>query len=125
MYGRACTLYPRTLEYLDQYELLEEMEQVGLIARSSVNYGKNGERIVERGWHEMFNQMGDTLLKYVLNIRLKYSEDIFEAAYKEQGGKIFTESEMTTFESKPKSEDDYTSVHIENKRTGDAQVLAR
>ncbi|KAJ5914173.1 pentachlorophenol 4-monooxygenase [Penicillium tannophilum] len=38
MYGRATTLYPRTLEISDRLELLDELNQSGYIARNSVTY---------------------------------------------------------------------------------------
>ena len=38
MYGRACTLYPRTIEMLDKLGLLDEKLQVGFIGRGSVTY---------------------------------------------------------------------------------------
>ena len=33
MYGRATTLYPRTLEMLDQLDLLEDLNQIGYIGQ--------------------------------------------------------------------------------------------
>jgi phenol 2-monooxygenase len=78
MYGRACTLYPRTIEMLDQLGLLDEMLQVGFIGRGSVTY-KDGQRVNDRGW-DFLSRMTDTYLDYCLNIRQKYSEDIFRSA---------------------------------------------
>jgi phenol 2-monooxygenase (NADPH) len=43
MYGRDSTLYPRSLEMLDQIDLLDEMDQVGFVARNSVTFDKNGK----------------------------------------------------------------------------------
>ena len=85
-YGRACTLFPRTLEMLDQLNLLDEMLQVGLIGRGSVTY-KDGQRVHDRGW-EMVSRMTDTYHDYCLNIRQKYSEDIFRSALERRGGKV-------------------------------------
>ncbi|KAK1148157.1 hypothetical protein N8T08_010799 [Aspergillus melleus] len=85
MYGRATTLYPRTLEMLDQLELLEELNQIGYIARNSVTY-KDGKRVTSRGWHVMFERMSGTFLDYCLNIRQKYSEEVIQEAYKRSGG---------------------------------------
>lgn len=48
MYGRACTLHPRTLEMLDQLDLLDDMNQIGYICRNSVTW-KDGKRITSRG----------------------------------------------------------------------------
>ena len=43
-YGRAIALFPRTIEQLDQLDLLEPMLQLGFACRTSVTY-KNGERV--------------------------------------------------------------------------------
>lgn len=42
-YGRAITLFPRTLELLDQLDLVQPMLQQGFACRSSVTY-KDGVR---------------------------------------------------------------------------------
>ncbi|PWY63045.1 pentachlorophenol 4-monooxygenase [Aspergillus eucalypticola CBS 122712] len=88
MYGRATTLYPRTLEMLDQLGLLEELNQIGYIGRNSVTY-KDGRRVTSRGWHIMFERMNGTFRDYCLNIRQKYSEDVIRTAYLEQGGEAY------------------------------------
>jgi len=86
MYGRASTLYPRTIEMLDQLDLLDEMAQVGLIGRASVTY-KDGQRIQDRGW-DFLHTLSDTYLAYCLNIRQKYSENIFRTALEQHGGRV-------------------------------------
>lgn len=86
MYGRASTLYPRTVEMLDQLGLLDEMSQVGLIGRGSVTY-KDGQKVQDRGW-DFVSRMTDTYFDYCLNIRQKYSEDIFRSALEQHGGKV-------------------------------------
>lgn len=86
MYGRASTLYPRTIEMLDQLDLLDEMAQVGLIGRASVTY-KDGQKIQDRGW-DFLHTISDTYLAYCLNIRQKYSENIFRTALEQHGGKV-------------------------------------
>jgi phenol 2-monooxygenase len=88
MYGRATTLYPRTLEMLDQLDLLDDMNQIGFIGRNSVTY-KDGERVTSRGWHTMFQRISGTYLDYCLNIRQKYSEGVFRDAYKRRGGEPY------------------------------------
>ena len=85
MYGRACTLYPRSLELLDQYDLLDVMKQPGYVAKGAVNY-KNGKRVTQRGWSGIFTQLGETYFQWILNLRLKYSEDIFRGHYVEKRG---------------------------------------
>lgn len=88
MYGRATTLYPRTLEMLDQLDLLEDLNQIGYIGRNSVTY-KDGKRVTSRGWHVMFERMHGTYLDYCLNLRQKYSEGVFGEAYAGVGGRAF------------------------------------
>lgn len=43
-YGRAISFFPRTLEQLDQLELVDPMLQLGFACRSSVTY-KDGEQV--------------------------------------------------------------------------------
>ena len=86
MYGRASTLSPRTSELLDQLDLLDEMAQVGLIGRASVTY-KDGQRVQDRGWDHL-HTLSDTYLTFNLNIRQKYSENIFRTALERYGGKV-------------------------------------
>jgi phenol 2-monooxygenase len=86
MYGRASTLYPRTIEMLDQLGLLDEMAQIGLIGRASVTY-KDGQKVQDRGW-DFLHTISDTYFPYCLNIRQKYSEDIFRTALEQHGGKV-------------------------------------
>ncbi|KIX93745.1 uncharacterized protein Z520_10651 [Fonsecaea multimorphosa CBS 102226] len=89
MYGRAATLLPRTLEMLDQYDLLTHLRQEGFVTRSGVNYDKDGRRDNTRGLRSVFDAMqGQTFLNYVLNIRLKYTEDIVKAEYEKIGGLV-------------------------------------
>jgi len=48
MYGRACTIYPRTLEMLDQFDLYDAMAQVGFIGQHTFTY-VDGKRVQGRG----------------------------------------------------------------------------
>ncbi|KAJ5916500.1 hypothetical protein N7504_000515 [Penicillium tannophilum] len=88
MYGRACTLHPRTLEMLDQLDLLDDMNQIGYICRNSVTW-KDGKRITSRGWHLMFDRMDGTFMDYCLNLRQRYSEDVIREAYSHAGGQLY------------------------------------
>ncbi|KAF9886469.1 hypothetical protein FE257_011376 [Aspergillus nanangensis] len=88
MYGRATTMFPRTLEMLDQLELLDDLNQVGYIGRNSVTY-KDGKRVTTRGWHVVFQRMHGTFLDYCLSLRQKYSEGLIRAAYEKLGGQMY------------------------------------
>ncbi|KAI9036905.1 pentachlorophenol 4-monooxygenase [Aspergillus affinis] len=96
MYGRATTLYPHTLEMLDQLDLLEELNQIGYIGRTSVTY-KDGKRVTSRGWHVMFERMNGTFLDYCLNIQQKYSEEVIQGAYKQLGGVPYVEWKLEEY----------------------------
>ncbi|KAK7022834.1 hypothetical protein VNI00_016915 [Paramarasmius palmivorus] len=41
-YGRACTLWPRTIELLDQLDLAERLLQAGVITRTSLHFHELG-----------------------------------------------------------------------------------
>ncbi|UDD58720.1 hypothetical protein AFCA_006150 [Aspergillus flavus] len=106
MYGRATTLYPRTLEMLDQLELLDELNQIGYIGRNSVTY-KDGKRVTSRGWHVMFQRMSGTYLDYCLNIRQKYSENVIRDTYLEMGGRAYIGWALEDFTVGSQSEGDH------------------
>ncbi|GAB1208560.1 hypothetical protein APSETT445_007311 [Aspergillus pseudonomiae] len=106
MYGRATTLYPRTLEMLDQLELLDELNQIGYIGRNSVTY-KDGKRVTSRGWHVMFQRMSGTFLDYCLNIRQKYSENVIRDAYLKMGGRAYIGWALEDYTVDNQTESDY------------------
>src|ERR1700761_8664171 len=88
MYGRAAGLYPRTLELLDQYDLLHPLTQDGFVGRVPINYDKNGNIDNSRGpMRGVFETIqGNTFLEYMLSLRLKYSEVIIQREYERIGG---------------------------------------
>ena len=110
MYGRASTLYPRTIEMLDQLGLLDEMAQVGFIGRASVTY-KDGQKVQDRGW-DFLHKISDTFFTYCLNIRQKYSEDIFRTALEQHGGKVNAGWTLKNFVVNNDSEDYKISAEI-------------
>ncbi|KAM0723321.1 hypothetical protein Q7P37_001523 [Cladosporium fusiforme] len=83
VYGRASTLYPRTLEMLDQLDLADDLTQVGLIGRGHVTY-RDGKSVPSYGWG-FLSRIKDSYYDYLLNIRQKYSEGIFRAALEKHG----------------------------------------
>lgn len=89
MYGRACTLYPRSLEMLDQLDLYDSLAQEGLHTKQNFAY-RNGERVFGRGW-KIFQNVGGwgTFFEECLNLRLKFSEDIVRGKLEEMGGRVW------------------------------------
>ncbi|OAP56750.1 hypothetical protein AYL99_08862 [Fonsecaea erecta] len=122
MYGRACTVFPRTLEMLDQYDLLTHLSQVGFVSRSGVNYDKNGKRDNTRGMRHVFDAMqGHTFLDYMLNIRLKYTEDIIKAQYEKLGGLVAGGWEVVGLDTQI---DSPVKVEVKNVNTAETRTLA-
>lgn len=110
MYGRATTLYPRTLEMLDQLQLLDELNQIGYVARNSITYDKDGQRVTSRGWHLMFERMHGTFLDYCLNIRQKFSENVIRDAFGLMGGEPYIGWKLEGFSIDEAAEDEYKVV---------------
>ncbi|KAJ5123319.1 hypothetical protein N7448_009416 [Penicillium atrosanguineum] len=102
-YGRAIALFPRTLEQLDQLDLIEPMLQLGFACRTSVTY-KDGERIIPgRVWSFMEN-IQDTTYDFVLVLRQMYTEQIFRDKLESLGADYYQGYECVDFqcdENKP------------------------
>ncbi|KAF2098696.1 pentachlorophenol 4-monooxygenase [Rhizodiscina lignyota] len=122
MFGRATSLFPRTLEMLDQLDLLEEMNQIGVIGRSSVTF-KDGKRLASRGWHSMFTEMGETYLDYILNIRQKFSMDVFRRRYQKLGGLVGTEWTLKEMEIHEKDAEHYRVTSMLHGGSGGTKVV--
>ncbi|KAK5111367.1 hypothetical protein LTR62_005207 [Meristemomyces frigidus] len=97
MYGRACTLHSRTLELLDQLDLLDDMLQVGFVGKQAFTY-RDGVRQQGRGFDMFTTIAGKTNFDYLLNIRLKYSEDIIRAKLAELGVVVHAPMKLEHFD---------------------------
>ncbi|KAL4809130.1 pentachlorophenol 4-monooxygenase [Aspergillus unguis] len=123
MYGRATTLFPRTLELLDQLDLLDPMTQIGFVARNSVTF-KDGQRVTTRGYHQLFDGMGSTYLDYILNIRQKCSEEVIRGAYERMGGVHCTEWKLEGFDMDHECADEYRiTSRVRDLSTGEVVVV--
>lgn len=125
IYGRACTLYPRTLEMLDQLELLDDFVQVGSIGRGAVTY-KDGKRVTSRGWQQLISPIHGTYLDFLLNIRLKYSERLVQDAYEKGGGHVTVATKFLQFSLDLKAEDGYkVSAIVAAVESGQTRTIKR
>ncbi|KAK5723562.1 hypothetical protein LTR15_005260 [Elasticomyces elasticus] len=106
MYGRACTLYPGSLEIMDRFDLYEDLAQVGYVSKQRFTYA-DGQRVQGRGWKGVDGISGLTHFDYILNIRLKYSEDIFRAKLADKDVQINAPTKLLNFNLDPKVGDDY------------------
>ena len=113
------------MEMLDQVDLLDEMNQIGFITRTSVTY-KDGKRIAARGWHSLFTHIDQSYLNYVLNIRQKYSESVFLERYRQLGGDVCYAWELKDFNVNEKALDDrkITAI-IEDTQSGAVRSVKR
>ncbi|KAJ3892624.1 FAD binding domain-containing protein [Lentinula edodes] len=85
-YGRASTMWPRTIELLDQLDLAEPLIQAGMITRSGLHFHEG--RRVKGGlmYGNRMDKLGDTFFKFALHLRQRLTEEIFaNAASKEIG----------------------------------------
>jgi phenol 2-monooxygenase (NADPH) len=95
MIGRASTLAPRTSEMLDQLSLFDDMAQIGLLSRRSTTW-KDGKRVQGRGWRGV-ESIKDSFFDFMINIRLKYSEDVFRAKIAELGCRVEAPVKLVDF----------------------------
>lgn len=125
MYGRATTLHPRTLELLDQLGILDDLDQIGYVARDSVTY-RDGKRVTARGWEIMYQHMRGTFLDYCLNIRQKYSEEVIRDAYVALGGEPYIGWRLDGFDVEKACDDDYKVVsHVTEASSGRRLTVRR
>ncbi|KAI1392851.1 FAD binding domain-containing protein [Hypoxylon trugodes] len=94
-YGRAITLFPRTIEMLDQLGLADELLQSCFACRDTVTYNSDGQEVEGRGWSFM-KHMGDTTFNFALVLRQKFQEEIFRNAMEKYGVRVETPVELTT-----------------------------
>ncbi|KAI2628002.1 FAD binding domain-containing protein [Hypomontagnella submonticulosa] len=94
-YGRAITLFPRTVEMLDQLGLAEELLRNCFACRDTVTYDSQGEEVSGRGWNFMNNMKG-TVFDFALVLRQKFQEEIYRNALFEYGVAVETPIELLT-----------------------------
>ncbi|KPM42379.1 hypothetical protein AK830_g4175 [Neonectria ditissima] len=124
-FGRATTLYPRSLELLEQLHLTNDLVQEGFVARSSINY-KDGKRVNERGWNIMFDHFKTSYHDYALNIRQRYSEDVFRNRYERYGKSVWFGWKLATYKIDTSLGDDYNiTATLQHESMGEVQVRTK
>lgn len=83
LFGRACTLYPRTLELLEHLGVTGDLTQAGFHGRSYAVIN-DGKRVTRKAWQSMFPMMDNSFHNYILNIRQKNSERLFASKYRDE-----------------------------------------
>ncbi|PYI06511.1 2,4-dichlorophenol 6-monooxygenase [Aspergillus sclerotiicarbonarius CBS 121057] len=74
-YGRAITLFPRTLELLDQLDLVGPMLQQGFACRTSVTYKDGVRQFPGKVWTFM-EKIDGTVFDFALVLRQMFTEEI-------------------------------------------------
>ena len=111
-------LYPRTLELLDQVDVFDSMIEIAHIARGYVNYNA-GKRVISGSYHSVFNSMHGTFFDYVINIRQRYSEQIFQQSFEEHGGTFYEACELLSIVHDENAADDYVlTVRVKDSAAG-------
>ena len=81
---------------LDQLDLLEEMNQIGFIARNMATF-KDGKRVSSRAWQSLFVHINLSYLNYLLNIRQKCSETVFLKRYRWLGSEVHFQCQLEDY----------------------------
>ncbi|KAH8822933.1 FAD binding domain-containing protein, partial [Flagelloscypha sp. PMI_526] len=116
-YGRACTLWPRTMELLDQLDLAEELLQQSVVTRSGEHF-VDGQRA--KGGFMYANRMdklGDTFYKFAVHIRQKKIEALFSRALNRLGHESHEQVEFKNYVINEKEEYP-VEVHLKDLKTG-------
>ena len=101
------------------------MNQTGFISRGTVTY-KDGKRLTDRGWISAIDMMHGTYMDYVLNIRQKYSEDIFASRYEGLGNTVHAEWTLRECVIDEGAADGYrVTSKIKHEPTGQAKTVRR
>ncbi|KAJ0309453.1 hypothetical protein COL5a_001624 [Colletotrichum fioriniae] len=111
-FGRAISLFPRTLELLEQVGVAEEMVQQGNAVRGIATF-RDGKRVSAVGQQSMFTAMTGTFHDYILNIRQKSSQAVFSAKYKEiSGTEVQYQWELVDYQIDDKPQDNYNLTAV-------------
>ncbi|CAG9977247.1 unnamed protein product [Clonostachys byssicola] len=124
-FGRATTLYSRSLELLEQLHVIRDIVQEGFVARTSLNYN-NGQRINDRGWGVMFDHLKTSFHDYALNIRQRQSEDVFRARYESYGKSVWYGWKYVSYVVDKSLNDGYNiTATLEHTSEGQVQVRSK
>lgn len=116
-------MFPRTLELLDQYDLYDSMAQVGFVVRAYVNYNQDGQVVTPKA-RSPLNSADDSFLNQMLDLRLKYSEEIIQAAYEKLGGRVIAPWEVIDFSITESPADSHpVLIRIQNHQSREISLL--
>ncbi|KAJ7220146.1 FAD binding domain-containing protein, partial [Mycena pura] len=106
-YGRATTLWPRTIELLDQLDVAERLLQIGAVTRNGLHF-RDGRR--SHGglmFGSRMDRLGDTYFKFALHLRQRLTEQQFTEALEEMGIQHHMRQRIEGFTIDESAEDGY------------------
>ncbi|KAK8845282.1 hypothetical protein IAR55_005995 [Kwoniella newhampshirensis] len=107
VYGRATTLWPRSLEIYDQLDVLDPLLQIGVITQTGYNFrdGKAAPGGLVFGYG--MNKHGDTSHNYSLHLRQRLTERAFEAVLASHGFPVLHQHSIESWTDSEDASDEY------------------
>ncbi|KAJ7746355.1 FAD binding domain-containing protein [Mycena metata] len=106
-YGRATTMWPRTIEILDQLGLAERLIQIGVVTRNALHF-RDGRRSPGGFiFGSRMDRLGDTFYKFSLHVRQRLTEEQFLEALEEYNVSPYMRKRIEGFTIDENSEDGY------------------
>ncbi|KAK7032807.1 pentachlorophenol 4-monooxygenase, partial [Favolaschia claudopus] len=111
-YGRATTMWPRTIEILDQLDLAERLLQIGVVTRNSLHFRDGRRSTGGLMYGSRMDKLGDTFSKFSLHLRQRRIEEQIAEAIEKQGVDLHM---CKRFEGFSSEEDEYPlTVRVRN-----------
>lgn len=93
-YGRACTLWPRSIELLDQVDMAEPLIQLGVATRNALHFHE-GKRVPGGLMYaSRMDKLGDTSFKFALHLRQRIIEQQFTQIMEDLGVDLHMQQQL-------------------------------
>ncbi|KAJ7039646.1 FAD binding domain-containing protein [Mycena alexandri] len=106
-YGRATTMWPRTIEMLDQVDLAERLIQIGVVTRNALHFRDGHRSTGGFMFGSRMDRLGDTFYKFSLHVRQRLTEEQFLEALEEHNVSPYMRKRIEGFTIDENSEDGY------------------
>ncbi|KAJ7352385.1 FAD-binding monooxygenase, partial [Mycena albidolilacea] len=83
-YGRASTMWPRTIEMLDQLDLAERLLQIGAVTRNSLHFRDGRRSTSGLMYRSRMDKLGKSWYPLLLHLRQRLTEQQFAQALEEK-----------------------------------------
>ncbi|KAJ7672151.1 FAD binding domain-containing protein [Mycena polygramma] len=106
-YGRATTMWPRTIELLDQLDLAERLMQIGVVTRNALHFRDGRRSTGGFMFGSRMDRLGDTFFKFSLHLRQRLTEEQFVQALEERDVEQHIRTRFEGFTIDENAEDGY------------------